>query len=82
MIRGKEMSVAEVVDGNENKSTAEQRINDKIEDICLNRRKGADAAFEQGQRFAELRQLTEPYEKDKTSGLSYRQAVARTGYSW
>ena len=45
----------------------EQQIENLIETIQKERRKGADAAFEQGKRFADLRKLTAPYEKDAKS---------------
>src|ERR1700722_20825167 len=62
--------------------TPEQQIKNLIETIQKERRNGADAAFEQGKRFAELRKLTAPYEKDKKSGLSYHKSAVRTGYAW
>jgi hypothetical protein len=75
-------TVAELADGNEAKSANEQEIGNKISDIRFNRQKGANAAFEQGKRFSELRKLTKPYETDKASGLSYVKSVSQTGYAW
>jgi len=63
-------------------TTPEQQIENLIETIQKERRKGADAAFEQGKRFADLRELTASYEKDTKSGLSYHKSVLRTGYAW
>lgn len=77
-----ETTVAGLAGVNPNKSTDEQKIKNKIEDIRLNRSKGAAAAFEQGKRFVELRTLTKPHEKGEKTGLSYSKSVAKTGYSW